>query len=279
MSHTTATGHQHPALPPYLIPLVPHVIHGDQQETVNARELHVFLEVRRDFSTWIRGRIFEYDFVSSRDYIMLRSPKQGAIHIDESLIPQNGGIKTGRGGDRRTIEYYLTLSMAKELCMVERNERGRQARLYFIECERRLKKIESEKKSDLTKVLAPSFISATVYDICRDKELSQNTAREIAKQTAMKITGKDGSESLPPCDPSIYTHITVDRRKPKTSMVVPDGLLDLIPKFREYLDMMIISLDIDNRQLTFKIAQHCGAHILDVSSHLIEKPVKTVQKH
>lgn len=279
MSHTTATGQNHPAaLAPHLIALVPHVIHGMQQETVNARDLHAFLEVGRDFSNWIKGRIEEYGFNENHDYIMLRSPKRATTHIDESLIPQNGGIKKASFNVR--IEYYLTLSMAKELCMVERNERGRQARLYFIECERRLKKIESEKKSDLTKVLAPSFISATVYDICRDKELSQNTARDIAMATARKITGKDGSESLPPCDPSIYTHITVDRRKPKTSMVVPDGLLDLIPKFREYLDMMIISLDIDNRQLTFKIAQHCGAHVLDVSSHrLIEKPAKAVQKH
>ena len=261
MSHTTATGHQHPAPSPHLIPLVPQVIHGVQQETVDARELHAFLEVGRFFANWINGRIAEYDFVENQDFIIIA----------------RSGNNSKRGP--KFIDYYLTLSMAKELCMVERNERGRQARLYFIECERRLKKIESEKKSDLTKVLAPSFISATVYDICRDKELSQNTARDIAMATARKITGKDGSESLPPCDPSIYTHITVDRRKSKNSMVVPDGLLDLIPKFREYLDMMIISLDIDNRQLTFKIAQHCGAHILDVSSHLIEKPVKTVQKH
>lgn len=248
---------------PRLIPLAPQTIHGKQQDTVNARDLHAFLEVGRFFANWIKGRIEEYSFIENQDYIILRLPKLATTHIDNPTRASSFNVR---------IEYYLTLSMAKELCMVERNERGRQARLYFIECERRLKKIESEKKSDLTKVLAPSFISATVYDICRDKELSQNTAREIAKQTAMKITGKDGSESLPPCDPSIYTHITVDRRKPKTPMVVPDGLLDLIPKFREYLDMMIISLDIDNRQLTFKIAQHCGAHVLDVSSHLIEKP-------
>lgn len=262
MSHTTATGHQHPAPPPHLIPLVPQVIHGMKQETVDARELHAFLEVGRRFATWICGRIEEYGFQEDQDYTILRFPKLGTTHIDNPTRSSSFNVR---------IEYYLTLSMAKELCMVERNERGRQARLYFIECERRLKKIELEKKSDLTKVLAPSFISATVYDICRDKELSQNTARDIAMATARKITGKDGSESLPPCDPSIYTHITVDQRKPKTSMVVPDGLLDLIPKFREYLDMMIISLDIDNRQLTFKIAQHCGAHVLDASTHLVKK--------
>ena len=36
------------------------------------------------------------------------------------------------------IEYHITLDMAKELSMVERNEKGKQARKYFIECEKKL---------------------------------------------------------------------------------------------------------------------------------------------
>lgn len=89
------------------------------KRTVNARELHEFLEVGKDFSTWIKGRILKYDFVENRDFIRVRS------------VPQNGGI---------VIDYHVTLDMAKELSMVERNEKGKQARQYFIECERRLKK-------------------------------------------------------------------------------------------------------------------------------------------
>ncbi|MCR2831326.1 antA/AntB antirepressor family protein [Acidithiobacillus ferrooxidans] len=43
--------------------------------------------------------------------------------------------QVGHGGDRRSVEYHLTIDMAKQLAMVQNNERGRQARLYFIECD------------------------------------------------------------------------------------------------------------------------------------------------
>lgn len=92
-------------------------------QTVNARELHEFLEVGRDFSSWIKARIEQYDFVEQQDFVIIDS------------APQNGGA--GNRGHR--IEYAISLDMAKELSMVERNEKGKEARRYFIECERRAK--------------------------------------------------------------------------------------------------------------------------------------------
>lgn len=101
-----------------LISLHQQTINGEPVETVNAKELYVFLEVRSKFADWIKNRISEYDFVENQDFTT----------VSKNL--ENGG---------RTIEYYTTLKMAKELAMVERNERGKQARRYFIECEERLK--------------------------------------------------------------------------------------------------------------------------------------------
>jgi phage anti-repressor protein len=89
---------------------------GTLIETVDARELHNSLEVRKDFSTWIKDRIAQYGFVDNRDFV--GSPELGSEH---------------------RIEYRLSLDMAKELAMVERNAKGKQARQYFIECERKLK--------------------------------------------------------------------------------------------------------------------------------------------
>lgn len=100
-------------------------INRDLVQTVNARDLHHFLQVGKDFSNWIKDRIAKYGFVEGDDYVTNGSP-----------VSAN---QNRRGGDRRSIEYHLSLDMAKELAMVERNEKGKEARLYFIECERKAK--------------------------------------------------------------------------------------------------------------------------------------------
>ena len=105
----------------FLVPVFSGSFNTQTELLCNARDLHKALQVGRKFATWITERIKEYVFVENQDYI---------------LISQNGEIKTGRGGDRRSKEYHLTLNMAKELAMVEKTEVGRQVRKYFIECER-----------------------------------------------------------------------------------------------------------------------------------------------
>ena len=87
------------------------------KKAVNARDLHAFLESKRDFSTWIKDRIKSYYFIEGVDY-------QSFTEIVEREI-----------GATTRIEYALSISMAKELSMIENNERGKQARKYFIACE------------------------------------------------------------------------------------------------------------------------------------------------
>jgi len=97
-------------------------------KTCNARDLHEFLEVRRDFNTWIKQRIAKYGFVEGDDFVC----------FEDLSSPDLGSSKSRQ---QRIKEYHLTLDMAKELSMVENNERGRQARRYFIACERALASI------------------------------------------------------------------------------------------------------------------------------------------
>jgi len=92
---------------------------GENVTAVNARDLWKFLESRQDFSSWIKRRIEKYGFIEGRDYL---------LHQFMEQLPS---------GAKHRIEYMVSLDMAKELAMVENNERGRQARQYFIAVEKR----------------------------------------------------------------------------------------------------------------------------------------------
>lgn len=95
-------------------------------KTVNARELHEFLGSKQEFSTWIRSRVEKYEFIEDQDFLIILSK-----------IPQKG---------RPSKEYYISLDMAKELAMVENNEKGREARRYFIQCEKELREISTKQR-------------------------------------------------------------------------------------------------------------------------------------
>lgn len=88
------------------------------QQLVSARELHEYLQVKSRFNDWIINRINKYNFEEYNDYTKIL-------------------VQCVRG--QNEYDYAITLDMAKELCMVENNDLGRQARKYFIACEKQLK--------------------------------------------------------------------------------------------------------------------------------------------
>ncbi|MEE7413655.1 antA/AntB antirepressor family protein [Escherichia marmotae] len=109
-----------------LIPVFNGTISNETALLVNARDLHTFLDVGKRFASWIVERIAEYGFVENQDFMIISQVRE----------------KIGRG--RPAKDYHLTLDTAKELAMVERNEKGRQVRRYFIECEKRLRQQETK---------------------------------------------------------------------------------------------------------------------------------------
>lgn len=86
-------------------------------QIVSARDLHEFLCIRDNFTDWIK-RMFEYGFEEGKDFI---------------------GISRESTGGRPSTDYALTLDCAKEISMIQRSEKGKQARQYFLECERMAK--------------------------------------------------------------------------------------------------------------------------------------------
>ena len=88
-----------------------------ENNTVSARELHEFLEIGTRFDKWFR-RMCEYGFNENDDFIRVAQK-----------CPTLGGIQT-------IIDYAITLDMAKEISMIQRTKKGKQARQYFIQCEK-----------------------------------------------------------------------------------------------------------------------------------------------
>ncbi|MBF7683925.1 antA/AntB antirepressor family protein [Acinetobacter sp. B5B] len=84
--------------------------------------MHEFLGSRQEFSHWWKKRVKEYNFSQVIDFC-----------VNDNFINDVSAF----GGVRKTTAYHISLNMAKELSMVEKTEKGRQARRYFIEVEQR----------------------------------------------------------------------------------------------------------------------------------------------
>lgn len=142
--------------------LIPIDYANPERPTVSGRELHDFLNIETPYAKWF-GRMTEYGFTEGEDYVEV---------LDKNVQNPTGG--------RPSTDHQLTIPMAKELCMLQRNERGRQARKYFIAIEeqwnsseavmcravliadKKVKKLQSEKRELTTQIeeLTPKGVFA-----------------------------------------------------------------------------------------------------------------------
>ena len=111
--------------------LIKIITNEEGQQLVSARELYEGLKVSQRFQQWFDKRVKKYGFEEEVDFTSVKT---------FTLV--NNGAK------KELQDYAITIVMAKELCMIQRNELGRKFRKYFIECEKKLKEIQ---KPQLTK--------------------------------------------------------------------------------------------------------------------------------
>lgn len=141
------------------------------QQVVSARDLYDFLEVKTEFTKWCE-RMFEYGFSEHQDY------QKVIVKNDDNL----------KGGKSTLIDYVLTIDASKEIAMLQRSEKGKQARVYFIECEKRLKEklpsylikdeierakawiIEAEEKKQLQERNEVLQFRSDFVDVCFDTD-------------------------------------------------------------------------------------------------------------
>ncbi len=98
--------------------LIPINVNQNDEQYVSGRDLHMFLEIETPYSKWF-NRMCEYGFAENLDYRV----------TDKKVHNSNGGKQS-------ITEHELTIEMAKQLCMLARNDKGREAREYFIAVEK-----------------------------------------------------------------------------------------------------------------------------------------------
>lgn len=109
----------------------------NNERIVDGKELHEFLEVGTRYNDWIVRKLDKYSFEECLDFYSVLSKS---------------------GGGRPATEYYLKIDTAKEIAMVENNEKGRQARKYFIEVEKRFNQQNNLRPMALEDILIQSLI-------------------------------------------------------------------------------------------------------------------------
>lgn len=98
--------------------LIPINVNQNDEQYVSGRDLHMFLEISTRYNDWFK-RMCEYGFVESVDYTPITQKRV-----------------TAQGNTTKQTDHNLSIEMAKQLCMLARNDKGREAREYFIAVER-----------------------------------------------------------------------------------------------------------------------------------------------
>lgn len=135
-------------------------LNDEHDPVVSGRQLHEALEVKTPYSMWF-DRMVDYGFTENQDFLLNNFVKQ-----------------TGRGGHNK-LDHIIKLDMAKEIAMIQRTERGKQVRQYFIQIEKdfnspekimarallladeKIQKLETQIEADKPKVLFADAVSAS----------------------------------------------------------------------------------------------------------------------
>lgn len=135
-------------------------LNDNHEPIVSGRQLHEALDVKTKYADWF-NRMIDYGFAENQDFLLLKNEQQ-----------------TGRGGHNK-VDHVIKLDMAKEIAMIQRTERGKQVRQYFIQVEKdfnspekimarallmadqKVHKLEAKIEADRPKVLFAEAVSAS----------------------------------------------------------------------------------------------------------------------
>lgn len=156
--------------------LVPVQKQKDGSVVVSGRDLHDFLDVKTKYADWFK-RMSEYGFDEN---------------VDFAVFLKNEKDDTAFGGSRKITDHVMTLDMAKEISMIQRTERGKQARQYFIEVEKRYKNQQPQLPTSPTEML----------------KLAIDSTLETADKVEKLTTRMDDLEQNASIDPGEYNYLS-----------------------------------------------------------------------
>ena len=156
-----------------LIPTFTGELAGESQQLVNARDLHGLIGSGQEFTAWVKNRIEKYGFIENEDFLIKLSKTPSFF------------------GGRPKADYHLSFDMAKELAMLEGNEKGRQARRYFIQVEK-LARQEIPAVFRSQHGVMPGQVEGLQMQRMKEALLSANPMwRSIARYFEMGLTQKE----------------------------------------------------------------------------------------
>ena len=136
-------------------------LNDNHEPVVSARQLHEALDVKTRYNDWF-NRMTEYGFIENQDYLAITQKRV-----------------TAQGNSTNQVDHIIKLDMAKEIAMIQRTERGKQVRQYFIQIEKdfnspekimarallmadqKVHKLEAQIEADRPKVLFAEAVSAS----------------------------------------------------------------------------------------------------------------------
>ena len=155
-----------------IIKVTKNEIGNAELNSVNARDIHNYLQVKTRFNDWINRAITKYDFKENIDFYSFLSKTSG----------------------RPEKEYIVTMDMAKELAMLENNPKGKETRKYFIDCEKKLNSNSAniEKYFELFSNGFNSLTKAMENQQIQINNLT-NVVMNLSKQNSCDITQNEQS--------------------------------------------------------------------------------------
>lgn len=210
----------------------------DGTQILSARELYKLLEVKTDFTDWCK-RMFEYGFSEYTDFILLKNEERAQQGIRQPK-PKN--------------DYALTLDCAKEIAMLQRTEKGKQIRTYFIEYEKKhrlAKPITTAEQLLVSAQIMVDYERKSNQMAGEIKEVREEVKRIAANQTRVEYYTAVGYAALKGVKNfTIKTAANVGRKASKicadlgyTIDKMPDprfGMVNLYPK--DVLDIVFTEL-------------------------------------